>query len=1242
MQQKWILSFFLLIISFFSESAKAQPGLVITEVVSSGGTPDWIELTNMSDTVIYMTGYKMDDGSCGLNNSVALLGIDSILPWESVIYGESSNASLFIPTYLSFWDFPMVQVGTYAGSGVGLSSGGDGVCVFNSEGMLVSTVSFPAATAGYSFFWEWNWDGALNATTHLNGLGVVSAEGTLMQQITYMNSNANSNWGSPGTAIFPLAPNFGCMDESACNYDSLANVESGFCIYPQFFFLDEDGDGFGNQTDSIGSCMALIGFVSNDNDCNDLDPNVSPNAGESCINDFDDNCDGLVNVDCPPLHYSIKAANNFIVVSENADVHELKVEIEHGVMDSVLLVLGLSSYTNATNLEDFVYTDSIWVTPGFQGELSVPIVLIDDDLEELSERIIIKLMNLSQGQIDSVHHYQILFIQDNDSQSLVSSNAIQLELLTSYSNGAAGFNSAEIVAYDDSTQRLLVVNSVAAQLDIVDFSNPNVPVLFSTLYLDTLGGINSVAVDQGRIALAMENVNPQDSGFILMVSGNGDIINQLKVGAMPDMICFSPDHNKLLTANEGEPNADYSIDPNGSISIVDVSGEWNAITQEDVITLDFSAWNDSLSQLLAYGLRIFGTGSTVAMDIEPEYIAVSNTSSMAYVTLQENNGIAIVDLENLQILDIRALGGVSYMSEGNAMDASDMSGEVLITGNLPIRSTFMPDAIAYANIASQGYLFTANEGDSREFGDIVDANRIASGVFELDSAHFPDAHILKNKNFLGRLNALKYSGDTDGDGDYDELHTLGGRSFSIWDAQSGQLVFDSKYILEKITSESSVSGAFFNASNSFADPVKKNRSDDKGPEPEGVVVKEIENRFYAFVALERVGGVVVFDVTIPTDPVFVTYANNRLDSVIGPDLGAEGILYIPAENSPNGKNLVLLANEVSSTITVFQINSCSDLTHFSLVAESNQACEQDSLLLFATYEENINVTWNMVDAELSFQHDSIWVHESGLYFAGIQNLTWECSVISDSIFLEFSENFSQYRDEDSDGYGWADSVVVTCDTLFGYVLNGYDCNDTSAQTLPGALEVCNYWDDNCNGEIDEALGILVYYDADGDGFGSPDSSNVFCNVPLDYVSNANDCDDGQILYLDMDEDGFGTDSLVACGAYEIGDCDDDQFGINPAADEISDNDIDENCDGLISTDVFSLSHGATLVFPNPTCSVLYCNDQDRFRLILDSQGRLISNLSQPLGHTDVSSLADGHYYVVMESGVRIPFVKACK
>jgi hypothetical protein len=621
---------------------------------------------------------------------------------------------------------------------------------------------------------------------------------------------------------------------------------------------------------------------------------------------------------------SIAAASNVAKYAENIGLANVPITVSNANSTEINLTFGLSVYSDATENADYSWTNTLTIPANTNGISNLPITIIDDLLAEKAERIVVKLLSGTNATISASSNYQIIFIKDNDYVAPTPSNELNLSLLTSFSNGASGTNSAEIVSFDPTVDRLYIANSIGRKLDIINFSNPSSPQLISSISMVPYGNINSVTTNNGIVALAIENIDPQANGSVVFLNSNGEFIKQVAVGAMPDMITFNKTFTKILTANEGEPNMANTVDPEGSVSIIDLSPGIANLTDANVTNIGFTAYNSQRASLVSQGIRIFSSSLTVAQDLEPEYITISDDNTKAFVGIQEANALLTIDLTNNSIISLTALGYSSYGSgSNNAMDASDQSGEILITGNLPIKGAYMPDALAFGTIAGQGYIFSANEGDSRELttAAIIDANRISSTTFaNLDATAFPDATILKNSSLLGRLSALKYSGDTDGDGDFDELHVMGGRSFSIWNASTGALVYDSKDLIEQIISKHPVFSAIFNASNTTGTPSLKNRSDDKGPEVEGIAFQMISGKPYAFVSLERVGGVMIFNVQNPTTPIYVGYTNNRSTTVSGPDLGAEGIINISAEDSPNGNNIVILANEVSSTLSIYQLN----------------------------------------------------------------------------------------------------------------------------------------------------------------------------------------------------------------------------------------------------------------------------------------------------------------------------------
>lgn len=493
-----------------------------------------------------------------------------------------------------------------------------------------------------------------------------------------------------------------------------------------------------------------------------------------------------------------------------------------------------------------------------------------------------------------------------------------LKPLGTYETEVFDASAAEIVVHDPASQRLFVVNANAPAVEVLDIKDPSNPTKLFDIDPSAYGaGANSVAIFNGIVAIAIEAEEKTDPGRVVFFDINGNFLNAVTVGALPDMLTFSPDGSKVLVANEGEPNDDYSIDPEGSISIIDVSGGSTNLTQANVTTADFTAFNDQQDELIAAGVRIFGPNATVAQDVEPEYIAISGDSSTAYVSLQENNALAVVDIASGTVTDILPLGFKSHAE--NPLDASDRDDAINIQ-NLPVFGMYQPDAISLYEAGGETYIVTANEGDARDYDGFSEEARVKD--LQLDPIAFPNAAELQADEALGRLTVTTTLGDANGDGLYEELYAFGGRSFSIWDTQ-GNLVYDSGAELETTIAE--LFPDDFNADNAENDSFD-NRSDNKGPEPEGIAIGEIDGRTYAFIGLERFGGVVTYDITNPTEAFWVDFVNNRdfsgdPEAGTAGDLGPEGVTFISAAHSPNGNPLVVVANEVSGSTTLFDASA---------------------------------------------------------------------------------------------------------------------------------------------------------------------------------------------------------------------------------------------------------------------------------------------------------------------------------
>jgi hypothetical protein len=900
---------------------------------------------------------------------------------------------------------------------------------------------------------------------------------------------------------------------------------------------------------------------------------------------------------------------------------------------------------------------------------------------------------------------------------------------------------SEISAYDPASQQLFVISG-GTRVEVLDLSHPSNPRLVRTIDLAAFGGgANSVTVSHGLIAVAVAASPETDPGKVVFLNASGDVLGQVTVGALPDMLTFTPDGRKILVANEGQPSSygqPDSIDPVGSVSIIDVS---NGVANATVATAGFDSFNDQKADLQAKGVRIFGPGATVAQDLEPEYITISNDSKTAWVALQENNALAVIDIATATVTNILPLGlkdhskglpsltnydftdlpvigttaggqeiklggfsglffegvaangnlqfithtdrgpnaeptgsnrpfalpdfqpqlvrfelnqhtgeisiteqiglnradgtpltglpnlqagaaGTAYTDEvpidvfgnplandklggdfeaivvapdgtywlsdeyrpaiyqfdrhgnllnrfipegaptatgefgtpafptvyaqrrtnrgfealalegtklyafiqsaidnpdtpgdttsrnsrnlrimefdvvtqqvtgeylyildsisgaGNARtdkigdavslgngrflvierddrataDANKLIYEIDLTGatninnpatlaaipvgktieqltvaelsaanidpvnkrltvnaasigytgvekleglalidhntlaiindndfgvggsalvgdgtltepsvpnaiklgiikfdqtngldasdrdgvngagriniqNHPVFGMYQPDGIAQF-VGSDGntYIITVNEGDAREYVGFVEEIRVGDSQYILDPTVFPNAAALKQNDVLGRLIVSTATGDIDGDGNFEQIHVFGARSFTIRDT-AGNIVFDSGNQFERITA--AAVPALFN-SNGTADTFDT-RSDNKGPEPEGIAIGIVDDRVYAFIGLERTGGVMVYDVTNAQHPRFLEYINSE------GDLAPEGLTFIPAAQSPNGKALLVVNNEVSNTTAIFEFNPPSDVI-------AHDDCAADALL----------------------------------------------------------------------------------------------------------------------------------------------------------------------------------------------------------------------------------------------------------------------------------------------------------
>ncbi|KAF0162532.1 MAG: hypothetical protein FD157_3892 [Rhodocyclaceae bacterium] len=437
-----------------------------------------------------------------------------------------------------------------------------------------------------------------------------------------------------------------------------------------------------------------------------------------------------------------------------------------------------------------------------------------------------------------------------------------------FSHNLAGGQTSEIVSFDSSTNSLWVAG--VAGVDVLNAASGS---LIQHIDTTSFGSINSVAIHNGIAAFAIESAVRTDPGVVKFYdTGTRALaagVNSITVGALPDMLTFTPGGGKLLVANEATPTVygarigttvprNYGAaanDPAGSVSIIDMASRSVTATA-------------TLAGVATSGANI---RSNTGMDYEPEYISVNAAGTKAYVTLQEANAVGVLDLGSNSFTKIVGLGAKDFSAAGNQIDPLNNGAVSFISPN--VKGLYMPDGIAAYQAGGQTFLVMANEGDFRE----DDADRSTAGS-------------------LGAVAPLNNLRVLNTDSSAGNLYAAGARSFSIRD-ENGNLVFDSG---DKLDKEAAARGIYDDG-----------RSRDKGVEPEGVALKEIGGRQYAFIGLERTtkGAVAIYDITDPANASFIDMI------VTDGDLAPEGLQTY----TMGGTHYLAVANEVSGTTTVYSL-----------------------------------------------------------------------------------------------------------------------------------------------------------------------------------------------------------------------------------------------------------------------------------------------------------------------------------
>ncbi|MEO3866587.1 choice-of-anchor I family protein [Rheinheimera fenheensis] len=562
--------------------------------------------------------------------------------------------------------------------------------------------------------------------------------------------------------------------------------------------------------------------------------------------------------------------------------------------------------------------------------------------------------------------------------------ALNIEVIGRFTTGIYGKSAAEIVQFHKASNSAFAINAAENRIEVIALANLSIAAVGNGITDDSLSSVpftfansvsvkdaqgndvtvslgeaNSIAIYGDLLAIAVAAPLKTDNGAVLFynlsATGTGSFVRAVAVGALPDMLTFTPDGTKVLVANEGEPDTNYNADPEGSISVISLTDGVPAdLAQTINLTTDMVFSSDLLSAsdydtdakrrtlLQTAGVKFAGpAGTTVAQDLEPEYITVAADSKTAWVSLQEANAIGIIDLDAMSI-EIKALGLKDW---GQYLIDYTNEDEVASFRKLPnVYGLYQPDSIASYQWNGATFIVSANEGDSRDWdaysediraADIIDPDEL-NKTFSTELQALYDA--TGGDDGLGRLKVTAALVDPDNDGVVEKLYAYGARSFSIWD-QNVNMVYDSGDDFGRISA--AILGNNFNSAHT--ENKGDNRSDDKGGEPEAIEVGTIEGRTYAFIAQERSGDLFVYDVTNPFQASFVSHYINRdfdvsfeldddltepcditegMDCTEVPlagDLGPESIKFVSASDSPNGNALLIIGNEVSGTVTVYQV-----------------------------------------------------------------------------------------------------------------------------------------------------------------------------------------------------------------------------------------------------------------------------------------------------------------------------------
>lgn len=582
------------------------------------------------------------------------------------------------------------------------------------------------------------------------------------------------------------------------------------------------------------------------------------------------------------------------------------------------------------------------------------------------------------------------------------------------------------IVYNSDNHKAYQVNGSKGILNILPMEKEGsfgetVEIDVKTLIEDfTYGNATSVAVDtvNDYIAVTLEASDYRLNGQVILLDYDGNLLQHYETGVQPNMVTFTKDGKKMLTSNEGEPRKGYgsgTTDPAGSVTIIDLSKETDAAT-----TVGFDAF-DSTTLSEEYCIlfnKVSGKILSAAADLEPESIAVNDAGTKAYVCLQDANAIATLDLTTNTFTEIQSLGFTDHADSANAIDLiSDGGYEPNTYEN--VYGVPMPHSISTYEIDGATYIVTANEGNVRKYNTFTNekSTTTLTAVETLINEDTGDETAITAKN-VHTLNPTYTAGlleGTEEDGSDTPVYLFGSRSFSIYDAESMSLVYDSGCAFEEKIAEHLP--ANFNCTN-ISNKVD-GASAVRGPEPKDITIGTIDSRTYAFISLEGVGGIIVYDITDPNSPEYINYINSRdFTSTIKGDVSPNGLTFITANHSNNELPMILAAFDVSGTVAGYSITG--EAAQEAMILYTNDVhCSVEGYPNLAAYREQMieaGYRTILADAGDAIQGEPIGTLTKGSALVDLMNQTgYELAVpgihefdYGMDTFLDLAQNKANY------------------------------------------------------------------------------------------------------------------------------------------------------------------------------------------------------------------------------------------